>query len=93
MDHPEDRRWTARRKFWFPSGILVDRRGLPERRSGGDRRQTASAALPAGMAADRRVAPDRRGPPHHRSGERRVASRRPSDRPAGESDRPPDQSK
>jgi hypothetical protein len=86
MDKPEDRRWTARRKFWFPSGILVDRRGLPERRSGTDRRQEQPPVLPPGLTADRRVTPDRRASALRRSGERRIWPRRPSDR----GDRPPD---
>jgi hypothetical protein len=93
MDQPEDRRWKARRKFWFPSGILVDRRGLPERRSGGDRRQADPPTLPPGLTADRRVTPDRRASAQRRSGERRTGPRRPSDRPSGPSDRSPDESK
>ena len=80
MDQPEDRRWTARRKFWFPSGILVDRRGSLERRSGTDRRRSSAAALPPGLTADRRVAPDRRESAQRRSGERRLGPRRPSDK-------------
>ncbi|MDH4044591.1 MAG: hypothetical protein OEW06_09045 [Gemmatimonadota bacterium] len=80
MDHAEDRRWTARRKFWFPSGILVDRRGI-ERRAGADRRISVSASLPKGVSVDRRVTPDRRQPADsRRSGERRLGPRRPSDR-------------
>jgi len=47
MDHSaDDRRWAARRKFWFPSGILVDRRVGLERRSGVQRRSGAAASLP-----------------------------------------------
>lgn len=81
MDNPEDRRWTARRKYWFPSGILVDRRGLPERRSGTDRRRSQAHTLPPSVTVDRRTMPDRREPPQRRSGERRVGPRRPTDRP------------
>ena len=81
MDQPEDRRWTARRKFWFPSGILVDRRASFERRSGDDRRRAVSPALPPGLLADRRATPDRRGAPLPPSGERRLGPRRPTERP------------
>ncbi len=83
MDNPEDRRWRARRKFWFPSGILVDRRGLPERRSGTDRRSQV-LPLPPSIKADRRTTQDRRAPAQRRSGERRVGPRRPKDAPDGE---------
>lgn len=90
MDHPEDRRWTARRKFWFPSGILVDRRGLPERRSGGDRRRSHTPALPPSVSVDRRVTADRRAPAQRRSGERRVGPRRPTDE-SSDTAQPPEQ--
>jgi hypothetical protein len=83
MDHAEDRRWTARRKFWFPSGILVDRRASLERRTGTDRRRTVAASLPSGLTVDRRVTFDRREPAHRRSVERRIEPRRPSDRTQG----------
>jgi hypothetical protein len=78
---PDDRRWLARRKFWFPSGILVDRRAGLERRSGRDRRQTSVGALPAGVTAERRLVTDRRGPTQRRSEERRHRPRRPLDHP------------
>jgi hypothetical protein len=79
MDEPsDDRRWQARRKFWFPSGILVDRRGEVERRSGAERRRTVGASLPQGIAAERRVG-DRRGAAERRDIERRSGARRPSD--------------
>jgi hypothetical protein len=80
MDEPEDRRWTARRKFWFPSGILVDRRASLERRSGTDRRRPSATSLAPGILADRRAASDRRASDQRRSGERRVGPRRPTDR-------------
>jgi len=80
MDQPEDRRWTARRKFWFPSGILVDRRASLERRSGTDRRRASATSVPPGIMADRRAASDRRASDQRRSGERRVGPRRPTDR-------------
>jgi len=80
MDQPEDRRWTARRKFWFPSGILVDRRGNQERRDGTDRRRSLTTTLPPGLTVDRRVTADRRAPATRRSGERRIGPRRPSNR-------------
>jgi hypothetical protein len=79
MDQPEDRRWTARRKFWFPSGILVDRRASFERRSGTDRRRSPST-LPPGLSVDRRATLDRRAPAPRRAGERRLGPRRPTDR-------------
>lgn len=84
MDHSEDRRWTARRKFWFPSGILVDRRASIERRAGADRRR-AVGPLPAGLMGDRRLSRDRRAPAERRSGERRLGQRRPS----GQAGEPP----
>jgi hypothetical protein len=80
MEQPEDRRWTARRKFWFPSGILVDRRASFERRSGADRRRTVSAALRPGLPAERRATPDRRASVQRRSAERRLGPRRPTER-------------
>ena len=79
MDHPtDDRRWTARRKFWFPSGILVDRRTGMERRSGAERRISRSGP-PASLSVDRRALDDRREA-GRRSHERRRGPRRPSDR-------------
>jgi hypothetical protein len=79
MEHgSDDRRWLARRKFWFPSGILVDRRGLPERRAGTDRRRSSGGTLPPGITADRRVR-DRRDDAQRRLEERRQGPRRPSD--------------
>ena len=84
MDHAEDRRWTARRKFWFPSGILVDRRASVERRAGSDRRQSRPTPMPPSLTDDRRLADDRRDADHRRSGERRIGPRRPSDHAQGE---------
>jgi len=82
MDHSaDDRRWAARRKFWFPSGILVDRRVGLERRSGVQRRSGAAASLPH-LTAERRDG-DRRDRRDRRSDERRRGSRRPSDRAVG----------
>jgi hypothetical protein len=81
MDHSaDDRRWVARRKFWFPSGILVDRRAGHERRTGSDRRRTASG-LPPGLTIDRRSEP-RRATLERRTSERRVGPRRPPGRPS-----------
>ena len=76
----DDRRWQARRKFWFPSGILVDRRGEVERRSGGDRRRTVAGALPTDLAAERRMG-ERRGAAERRELERRQGARGPADHP------------
>lgn len=82
MDHPtDDRRWTARRKFWFPSGILVDRRTGMERRSGTERRISRSGPPPS-LSVDRRALDDRRTAAGRRSQERRRGTRRPSDRPS-----------
>lgn len=79
MDHSaDDRRWAARRKFWFPSGILVDRRTGFDRRSGTERRLVAR--FPAtGAYAVQRSGADRREPIERRGSERRQAARRPSD--------------
>jgi len=75
----DDRRWAARRKFWFPSGILVDRRAGLERRSG-DERRTEDAPPPIDPHADRRRGEERRGDGDRRSVERRQSGRRPTDR-------------
>jgi len=72
----DDRRWAARRKFWFPSGILVDRRSGFDRRSGTERRTRP----PAGLYATPRSGKDRRDDPERRGAERRQDVRRPSDR-------------
>lgn len=76
----DDRRWQARRKFWFPSGILVDRRGEVERRSGRERRRAVGGALPAGLVTERREG-ERRGAAERREIERRQGARRPADHP------------
>jgi hypothetical protein len=80
MDHSaDDRRWAARRKFWFPSGILVDRRTGLERRSGAERRRSRPSTPPPGLSVDRRALDDRRDASERRSLDRRSGSRRPSD--------------
>lgn len=79
----DDRRWAARRKFWFPSGILVDRRAGPERRSGAERRGNQGGALSTDLSVDRRALSDRREPSERRNDERRNDLRRPSDRAQG----------
>ncbi len=79
MDHSaDDRRWAARRKFWFPSGILVDRRTLFDRRSGTERRTLRDA--PAAGLRPTRSGENRRGALERRATERREGPRRPSDR-------------
>jgi hypothetical protein len=80
MDHSaDDRRWAARRKFWFPSGILVDRRTGFDRRSGADRR-VPSPPPPAALGTNRRSGAERRDELERRAFERRTGPRRPSDR-------------
>ncbi len=53
QENAEDRRWHARRKFWFPSGILVDRR------SGSRRQGSGSTPEDRRVSVDRRVSPRR----------------------------------
>jgi hypothetical protein len=69
----DDRRWAARRKFWFPSGILIDRRSGSERRSGAERRGEGHEGA---VASDRRTRPERRDQPDRRTTERRRSDRR-----------------
>jgi hypothetical protein len=79
MDHSaDDRRWAARRKFWFPSGILVDRRTGFDRRSGTERRTLREA--PAAGLRPTRSGENRRDALERRATERRQGPRRPSDR-------------
>jgi hypothetical protein len=85
MEHSaDDRRWAARRKFWFPSGILVDRRTRFDRRSGTERRTFREA--PAAGLRPTRSGENRRGAGalERRATERRQGPRRPSDRLPGE---------
>jgi hypothetical protein len=80
MEHSaDDRRWAARRKFWFPSGILVDRRTGFDRRSGTERRNHSEPPA-AGLYAPQRSGKDRREDPERRGTERRQGPRRPSNR-------------
>jgi hypothetical protein len=67
-DASNEQRWYQRRRFWFATGILADRRtGIDRRELGLDDDRTA----PAATADDRRVQPPRRI-----ASERRVAERR-----------------
>jgi hypothetical protein len=78
VTHPsEDNRWYQRRKFWFASGILADRRTGIDRRTAGERRQAEPAAALAAGSADRRTDSTRREQQERRSGERRLIDRRP----------------
>lgn len=78
VTHPsEESRWYQRRKFWFASGILTDRRTGVDRRTCGERR----AELPAAEAAggdDRRSGSTRRVARERRAAERRLMDRRPT---------------
>jgi hypothetical protein len=78
MTHPSDEnRWYRRRKFWFASGILADRRSGIERRSGNERR-VVKVTAPVVEGQDRRLSSARRAEGERRSGERRQSDRRPA---------------
>lgn len=78
MTHPsEENRWYQRRKFWFSSGILADRRSGVDRRIGADRRQTETGGTFPVTSDDRRSSPARRAESERRSAERRMMDRRP----------------
>jgi hypothetical protein len=66
-DASDEQRWYQRRKFWFTSGILADRR------TGIDRREPAHGDA---SADDRRLHPPRRIASERRLGERRLGERR-----------------
>jgi hypothetical protein len=78
VTHPsEENRWYQRRKFWFASGILADRRSGVDRRMRADRRQAETGGTLPVSADDRRRSPRRRTELERRSAERRMMDRRP----------------
>jgi hypothetical protein len=78
VTHPsEESRWYQRRKFWFSSGILADRRSGIDRRTSGERRNVEQTAALAAGSDDRRSGSTRRGEHERRAAERRLIERRP----------------
>jgi hypothetical protein len=73
----EEQRWYQRRKFWFASGILADRRTGVDRRTGDERRRPDAAMAAPLVARERRNGPTRRAEAERRSAERRLIDRRP----------------